>query len=158
MGYDYCTVSNITAIGIPVPIEALQKPFDLGGFKLMVVVHVHYNKERNLEYLEYHGAIICLEDTQLHYSSIDIVNAYDLTENYVNCKRMEHLDTYMPSNIRGILISAFESYTGHKPKVMPGFWSILASGDYVELHTTWSLGADEVISDGSCERFWFFIE
>ncbi|KAF9142380.1 hypothetical protein BG015_000944 [Linnemannia schmuckeri] len=158
MGADCYTFISITAAAIPVPKEALQRPFDLQGFKLMTVQHECYNDELEEFSNEYHGAMICLEDTELFRTSIEVIGPYEIRDHQAECKRMEHLDAFMPADTRDRLANAFEAYTGRKPEVVPGFWTLSATEWYfVDLHTTWSLEAQDSIVGKNCERFCFSV-
>ena len=159
MGADWYTFVSITAAAIPVPKEALQQPFDLQGFKLMTFMHEHYDNELKDYHDEYHGAMICLGDTKPLITSAEVLGPYEIKNHQASCKRMKHLDAFMPADTRDRLISAFETYTGRKPDVVPGFWTVGATSEYMwDLHTTWSLGPQESIVDGYCERFCFTVE
>ncbi|KAF9382749.1 hypothetical protein CPB97_006978 [Podila verticillata] len=125
--YDFVLQNNrnsafITAAAIPVPKNALQKPFDLQGFKLMTVLHEHYDDELEDFHDEYHGAMICLADTELLPTSVEVIGPYEIENHQAECKRMKHLDALMPADTSDRLVSAFEMYTGCKPDVVPGFW------------------------------------
>ncbi|KAF9575255.1 hypothetical protein EC968_003896 [Mortierella alpina] len=167
MGADWYHFFSTTVAAIPVPKDALQQPFDLQGFKLMTISHDHYDQDLDVcsnEYHEYHGAMICLADTQLSHSvELKVIGPYQIEEEPVASKRMKHLDGFMPAYTRESLIGAFERYTGHKPDVVPGFWTVSSACKYaVKLHTTWSLGDDESIVgghafDGECENFSFHV-
>ncbi|KAF9367832.1 hypothetical protein CPB97_005274 [Podila verticillata] len=159
MGSDWYTFTSITVAAIPVPKNALQKPFDLQGFKLMTVLHEHYDDELENLHDEYHGAMICLADTELLPTLVKIIGPYEIMDHKAEYKRMKHLDAFMPADTSDRLVSAFEMYTGCKPDVVPGFWTVSATSDYlVDLHTTWSLGAQDSIVDGDCYRFSFYVE
>ncbi|KAG9064473.1 hypothetical protein KI688_003663 [Linnemannia hyalina] len=159
MGADWYNFVSMTAAAIPVPKEALQQPFNLPGFKLMTFMHEHYDNKLKEDYNEYHGAIICLADTELLFSSVYVIGPYEIPLYQASCKRMKHLDALMPAGIRESLVSAFEKYTGRKPDVVPGFWTIGATSEYdVQLHMTWSLGTDERIYDGDCDTFCFTVK
>ncbi|KAG9064479.1 hypothetical protein KI688_003669 [Linnemannia hyalina] len=160
MVHHWYEFGSMTAAAIPVPKEALQQPFNLPGFKLMTFMHEHYEREPEEElYNEYHGAIICLADTELLFSTVYAIGPYTIPRYQASCKSMKHLDAFMPAGTREILVSAFEKYTGRKPDVVPGFWAIGSTSQYrVQLHTTWSLGTDERIDDGDCDTFGFAVE
>ncbi|KAG9064486.1 hypothetical protein KI688_003676 [Linnemannia hyalina] len=130
MGADWYNFVSMTAAAIPVPKEALQQPFNLPGFKLMTFMHEHYDNKLKEDYNEYHGAIICLADTELLFSSVYVIGPYEIPLYQASCKRMKHLDALMPAGIRESLVSAFEKYTGRKPDVVPGFWTIGATSEY----------------------------
>lgn len=159
MGADYYSFTTIPAAAIPVPKEALQQPFDLQGFKLMTVLREDDNKEPEKNGDEYHGAMICLADTELHSRvCIEVIGPYEIRFDQVECKRIKHLDAFMPADTRDRLVRAFETYTGRKPDVVPGFWTVSATcRHHVELHTTWSLGAKDSIIRGACDRFFFYV-
>ena len=159
MGADWYSFTSITVAAIPVPKEALQQPFDLHGFNMMTVHHECYDRELDEWCLEYHGAMICLADTEWIPTSIDVIGPYEITDRRVECKRMKHLDVFMPADTRDRLISAFETYTGRKPDDVPGFWTMSTTNWYlVDLHTTWSLGAGNRIASGDCDGFCFLLE
>ncbi|KAF8927395.1 hypothetical protein BGZ47_002165 [Haplosporangium gracile] len=154
--YDFV---SITAAAIPVPKEALQRPFDLQGFKLMTVQVEHYDDETKDYGSEYHGALICLADTELAPTSIVVIGPYEIMHHQAECKRMKHLEAFMPAETRDRLASAFETYTGRKPDVVSGFWTVSASSSYsVDLWTTWSLEELDRIVDGRGDRFCFIVE
>ncbi|KAG0008791.1 hypothetical protein BGZ82_004424 [Podila clonocystis] len=156
MGADWYQFISITAAAIPVPKEALQQPFDLQGFKLMTIMHEHYDDEKFVD--EYHGAMICLADTELLPTSVEVIGPYEIINHEVECKRMNHLDAFMPADTRDRLVSAYEEYTGRKPDDVPGFWTVCATSEYfVELHVTWSLGAQDSIVGGDCRRLGFSV-
>ncbi|KAF9947107.1 hypothetical protein BGZ72_010856 [Mortierella alpina] len=159
MGSDWYTFSSTTAAAIPVPKDALQQPFDLPGFKLMTVHHEHYDKKRGLSY-EYHGAMICLAETELCFVSFEVIGPYEIPKYESRCKRMKHLDAFMPADTREQLVGAFKKYTGREPEFEPGFWTMtcVAGEYYVGLHTTWSLGENDTIHDGSCDEFSFSVD
>ncbi|KAG0011981.1 hypothetical protein BGZ81_001827 [Podila clonocystis] len=159
MGADWYTFASITAAAIPVPKEALQHPFDLQGFKLMTVLHGHYDAELRNFRPEYHGAMICLADTELLPTLLEVIGPYGIRTHKAAYKRTSYLDKFMSADTRERLVSAFEAYTGHKPDVEPGFWTASATSHYlVELHTTWSLGAQGSIVGRDCESFGFFVQ
>ncbi|KAG0348535.1 hypothetical protein BG005_011485 [Podila minutissima] len=159
MGADWYSFISITSAAIPVPKEALQQPFDLQGFKLMTVLHERYDDELKGFRDEYHSAMICLADTELLPTSVEVIGPYGIKNHQAECKRMEHLDAFMPADTRDRLVSAFETYTGHKPDVVPGFWTLSASSKYLlDLHTTWSLGAQESIVGRHCDRLCFSVQ
>ncbi|KAK3846622.1 MAG: hypothetical protein J3R72DRAFT_486437 [Linnemannia gamsii] len=157
MGADSYLFTSTTAAAIPVPKEALQRPFDLHGFKLMTVKHGSFdNKFRN----EYYGAMICLADTELCLISTEVLGPYEIPYCEVACKRMKHLDALMPTDTRDRLVSAFETYTGRKADVMPGFWAVSDTSSYcsnLELHSTWSLDTQDRIAGKNCDRFGFYV-
>ncbi|KAF9990026.1 hypothetical protein BGZ75_004014 [Mortierella antarctica] len=163
MGSDWYNFVSTTAAAIPVPKDALQQPFDMQGFKLMTSMHEHYDENLDLSY-EYHGALICLEDTELTFTSLEVIGPYEITETPSECKRMKHLDALMPADTREKLTGAFEKYTGHKPDVVPGFWTVSAVSKWsVQLHTTWCLGDKGSIVagqgfGGSCEEYSFTVD
>ncbi|KAG0096581.1 hypothetical protein BGZ93_004309 [Podila epicladia] len=158
MGADWYTFASITAAAIPVPIEALQQPFDLQGFKLMTVLHEQYDDEDEDFHDEYHGAMICLADTELDPSSVEVIGPYEITSHEAECKRMKHLDAFMPADTKDRLVRAFEMYTGRMPDDVPGFWTVSTSSKHcMEIHTTWSLGAQESIAGRDCDRFGFTV-
>ncbi|KAF9308973.1 hypothetical protein BG003_010363 [Podila horticola] len=132
MGSDWYNFISITAAAIPVPKEALQQPFDLQGFKLMTVLHEHYDDEIEEFHDEYHGAMICLADTEPLPTSVVVIGPYNIENEKAECKRMRHLDTFMPADTRDRLVSAFETYTGRKPDVVPGFWTLSATSKYLQ--------------------------
>ncbi|KAG0293288.1 hypothetical protein BGZ96_003054 [Linnemannia gamsii] len=159
MGADWYTFTTITAAAIPVPKEALQRPFDLQGFKLMTVLHEHYDNELGKHRYEYHGAMICVADTELHPLSVQVIGPYEIENHEARCMRMKHLDALMPADTRDGLLRAFETYTGSKPDVTPGVWAVGATSGYlVKLHTTWSLGAEDIIDDGNCDSMCFSVQ
>ncbi|KAF9083090.1 hypothetical protein BGX29_003395, partial [Mortierella sp. GBA35] len=123
MGADWYTFTSITAAAIPVPKEALQRPFDLQGSRLMTFQHERYDDELKEFGNEYHGAMICLADTELIPTSVEVIGPYEIENHQAECKRMKHLDAFMPADTRDRLVSAFETYTGRKPDVVPGFWT-----------------------------------
>ncbi|KAF9544504.1 hypothetical protein EC957_011900 [Mortierella hygrophila] len=125
MGADWYDFVSMTAAAIPVPKEALQQPFKLRGFKLMTFMHEHYDDELEEHHNEYHGAMICLAGTELLLSSVEVIGPYNIEEHKASCKRMKHLDAFMPAGTRERLVNAFEKYTGRKPDVVPGFWAQL---------------------------------
>ncbi|KAG9064493.1 hypothetical protein KI688_003683 [Linnemannia hyalina] len=152
---------NFAVAGIPVPKEALQQPFNLPGFKLLTVLHEHYNVNAELENITvYHGAMICLAETELHPTSVEVIGPYGIEEHKASCKRMKHLDAFMPADTKDRLASAFETYTGRKPDAVPGFWVVCATFEYlVELCTVWSLGTYDSIVDGdNCHNVCFTVE
>ncbi|KAG0305751.1 hypothetical protein BGZ97_000988 [Linnemannia gamsii] len=156
MGADWYTFVSTTAAAIPVPKEALQLPFDLQGFKLMTVQHNYYDEKRQGFGEEYLGAMICLENTELLLTSLEVMGPYEIKIHEAQCKRMKHLDAFMPADARDRLVSAFETYTGRKPHVVPGFWAMSVTCDYfVRLHTTWSLPPLDRIVGEHCVRFGF---
>ncbi|KAG0043435.1 hypothetical protein BGZ83_011410 [Gryganskiella cystojenkinii] len=159
MGADWYTFISITAAAIPVPKEALHQPFDLQGFKLMTVQNEHYDDESNTCVNEFYGAMICLADTELVPTSIQVIGPYETTEHKTTCARMKHLDALMPADTRDKLASAFERYTGRELDVVPGFWTVIASSKYgLDLHTTWSLEAEGRIADKDhCDEFCFSV-
>ncbi|KAF9908686.1 hypothetical protein EC991_009614 [Linnemannia zychae] len=158
MGADWYTFFSITSAAIPVPKEALQKPFDLQGFNLMTVHHECYDEELEDYFIEYHGAMICLGDTDMPTPSIEATGPYEITDHEVVCTRMKHLDRLMSADIRDGLISAFETYTGDKPDVVPGFWTLSSTKPrFVELYTTWSLEDNRIVS-GNCDGFFFSVQ
>ncbi|KAF9537760.1 hypothetical protein EC957_007691 [Mortierella hygrophila] len=142
MGADWYTFVSMTAAAIPVPKEALLQPFNLPGFKLMTFMHEHYDKKLDEDYNEYHGALICLADTELLFSSLYVLGPYEIPEYQASCKRMKHLDAFMPAGTKDRLVSAFETYTGRKSNVVPGFWVV---------------GATSKIDAGDCEQFFFAV-
>jgi len=151
MGSDWYSFICITAAGIPIPKDALKQPFELQGFKLITVQHEHYDEELH----EYHGAMICLASTELIPTPVDIIGPYEIVHHQARCWRVGHLDVFMPSDTKDRLVNAFETYTGRKPAVVPGFWSISASSsDLMDLHTTWSLG-EGVILGKDCKDMKF---
>lgn len=159
MGADWYFFTSITAAAVPVPKEALQQPFDLQDFKLMTVLHEHYDDNLDDFCDEYHGALICLADTELLPISVEVIGPYEIENHEAGCKRMKHLDAFMPAATRERLASAFETYTGRKPDVMPGFWTVSATSEHlVELHTTWSLGAQDTIVGEDCDRLCFSVQ
>ncbi|KAF9283286.1 hypothetical protein BGZ88_010556 [Linnemannia elongata] len=160
MGSDWYSFISTTAAAIPVPKDALQHPFDLKGFKLMTVGHEHYNKKLDKFGYEYHGAMICLADTEWVATSAEVIGPYYIEYHQAECKRMEHLDAFMPADTKDRLVKAFETYTGRMPDVVPGFWTVSASSyHFVELHTTWSLEAEDSIVDGDdCGRLRFSVQ
>ncbi|KAF9908687.1 hypothetical protein EC991_009615 [Linnemannia zychae] len=159
MGADWYTFFSITAVAIPVPKEALQKPFDLQGFKLITIHHEHEDYKLRKSYNEYHGAMICLEDTDMCTSSIEVIGPNEIRRHRAVCTRMKHLDTLMSADIRDSLISAFEAYTGDKPDVVPGLWTLNSTNPtFVELHKTWTLKAQEKIASGDCIEFFFSMQ
>ncbi|CAO3572808.1 unnamed protein product [Mortierella alpina] len=163
MGADWYDFFSTTAAAIPVPKDALQQPFDLQGLKLMTVMHDHYDEDLEESHQEYHGAMICVADTELYCVSVEAMGPYETTTRLSGCQRMKHLDGFMTAETRERLIGAFETYTGHKPDVKPGFWTLSATAKHhVNLHTTWSLKDKERIVDGhafdgSCEDFSFSV-
>lgn len=162
MGADWYHFKSTTVAAIPVPKDALQQPFDLQGFKLMTVGHEHYDEDLEDIRAEYHGALICVAETELHSISLEALGPYEIEEKVSGCKRMRHLDGFMPADTREKLRDAFETYTGHKPDVAPGFWIVSSVCDDFELHTTWSLPDDASIVGGHefggrCERFSFSV-
>ncbi|KAF9539836.1 hypothetical protein EC957_004929 [Mortierella hygrophila] len=161
MGADWYTCISFAVAGIPVPKEALQQPFDLPGFKLMTVLHEHYNVNSELENITvYHGAMICLANTELLPTSVEVIGPYNIEKHKASCKRMKYLDTFMPADTKDKLVSAFETYTGRKPDAVPGFWVVCATSEYlVDLYTSWSLGTYDSIVDGdSCDDICFTVE
>lgn len=159
MGSDWYTFISITAAAIPVPKEALEQPFNLQGFKLMTVLHEHYDDKLDDFRDEYHGAMICLADTKLRPSSVEVIGPYEITEHQADCKRMKHLDAFMPADTRDKLVNAFETYTGRRPDVVPGFWTVSATSSHrVELHRTWSLMAQKRIAGEDCRSFCFSVQ
>jgi len=158
MGAASYTLSCYTVSAIPVPKGALQKPFDLQGFKLMTIADImKYDEKSEDENPEYHGALICLPNTQPFLTSVDVIGPYEITNHKAECRRVVHLDTFMPADARGRLMSAFETYTGRKSEDVPGFWTVCASGSvFVQLHTTWSLGATGRIVNKNLEDEDFF--
>ncbi|KAF9908684.1 hypothetical protein EC991_009612 [Linnemannia zychae] len=158
MGSDWYDFFSATAAAIPVPKEALRKPFKLRGFKLMTVHHECFDEELQKHFIEYHDAMICLRDTPMPTPSIEVIGPYEIREHKVVCARMKHLDTFMPADTRDRLINAFEAYTGHKPDVVPGFWTLSSTdSSSVELGTTWSLG-DYRIASGDCGELFFSVQ
>ncbi|KAG0373381.1 hypothetical protein BGX24_011767 [Mortierella sp. AD032] len=154
MGADSYLFTSTTAAAIPVPKEALQRPFDLHGFKLMTVKHWSFDdKFRN----EYYGAMICLADTELCPTSIELIGPYEIVNYQAQCERMRHLDEFIPADTRDKLASAFETYTGHKPDVVPGFWAVIDTCSSLELHSTWSLDTQDRIAGKNCDRFGFYV-
>jgi hypothetical protein len=84
MGWDYYDLSNTVVAGIPVPEEALRQPFDLPGFKLMTAGReVTYSEDRE-DYHEYRGAIICLVDTELLFTSVNVKGPYTIGHHRVD--------------------------------------------------------------------------
>ncbi|KAF9324230.1 hypothetical protein BG006_000737 [Podila minutissima] len=120
----------------------------------MTVLHERYDDELKDFRDECHGAMICLADTELLLTSVKVIGSYGIKNHQAECKRMEHLYAFMTVDTRDRLVSAFETYTGHKPDVVPRFWTVSASSKYLlELHTTWSLGAslaDTVTASALC--------
>lgn len=158
MGADWYTFTSITVAAIPVPIETLKQPFDLQGFKLLTVQLELYDNKREDVINECHGAMICLADTELLPISVMAIGPYEIEVYTAVCKRMKHLDAFMPAAIRDSLATAFETYTGCKPDVVPGFWTVSATTDYVmDLHATWSLEAQNSIVGGDCRYFSFSV-
>ncbi|GJJ78338.1 hypothetical protein EMPS_10697 [Entomortierella parvispora] len=161
MGSDWYTFCSTTAAAIPVPKEALKQPFDLPGFKLMTIVRETQDEYRKYEYNEYHGALICLEETELIVSSVEVIGPYEITSHQVESKRMTHLDAFMPEDVRKRLTSACEAYLGRQPDDVPGFWNVSSTKSYfVELHSTWSLGAMDTVAgeDSDLERFCYSVD
>ncbi|KAF9349096.1 hypothetical protein BGX34_002057 [Mortierella sp. NVP85] len=157
MGADWYSFTCITAAGIPVPKEALQQPFEMQGFKLITVQHEHYNEEED-NYDEYHGAMICLASTELISTPVDVIGPYEIERHGVRCWRVGYLDAFMPADTKDRLVNAFETYTGRKPAVVPGFWTISSSSSYLMgLHTTWSLGGGRILGK-SCEHIDFSVD
>ncbi|KAG0253419.1 hypothetical protein DFQ27_007420 [Actinomortierella ambigua] len=154
MGAD-CTA----AAAIPVPKEALLQPFHLPGFKLMTVRHEREDVKLEMCFNEYLGAFICVEDTVMLRTMANVIGPYEIEEHKVVCRKMKHLDAFMPAETRDRLASAFETYTGRKPDVEPGFWVVSASdGYFVKLQSTWSLGEDERIVDTEeCDNISFSV-
>ncbi|KAF9161596.1 hypothetical protein DFQ26_004391 [Actinomortierella ambigua] len=159
MGADWYTFISTAAAAIPVPKEALLQPFYLPGFKLMTVRHEREDAKLEMCFNEYHGALICLEDTVMLPTMVYVLGPYEIRENQVVCKRMEHLDAFMPAETRDRLVNAFETYTGRKPDVVPGFWVVSASDDYfVKLQSTWSLGKHgKIVGNEGCDNFSFSV-
>ncbi|KAG0273439.1 hypothetical protein BGZ95_010747 [Linnemannia exigua] len=158
MGADWYSNISITAAAIPVPKEALQRPFDLQGFKLMTVQHEHYHDKFDEFCDEYHGAMICLADTELLPTLVEVLGPYEITDHQAECKRMKHLDAFMPKDTRDRLVGAFKTYTGRKPDAVPGFWTVSATSKYlVQLHATWTLGTQGSIAEKDC-NFCFSLE
>ncbi|KAG0310263.1 hypothetical protein BG000_007126, partial [Podila horticola] len=121
--------------------------------------HEHYDDEIEDFHDEYHGAMICLEDTELLPTLVEVIGPYEIENHQAECKRMRHLDAFMPADTRDRLVSAFETYTGRKPDVVPGFWTVSATSKYLlDLHTTWSLGPQESIVGEDCRRFCFSVQ
>ncbi|KAK3821133.1 MAG: hypothetical protein J3Q66DRAFT_332687 [Benniella sp.] len=146
MGADWYDFICYTVAGIPVPKEALLQPFELQGFKLITVHHEHDDEEQDECRDEYHGAMICLASTELIPSPIEAIGSYEIERYEVRCWRVRHLDVFMPADTKESLVKAFETYTGRKPAVVPGFWSLSASSEYfIKIHTTWSLGEGSIL-------------
>ncbi|KAF8927443.1 hypothetical protein BGZ47_002157 [Haplosporangium gracile] len=111
----------------------------------------YYDDELNEFVEEYRGAMICLADTELAFISVEVIGPYEIKNQKAECKRMEHLDAFMPAETRNRLTGAFETYTGHKPDVVSGFWTVSATSSYyVNLHTTWSLEKQDSTVDEDC--------
>ncbi|KAG0264102.1 hypothetical protein BGZ95_003654 [Linnemannia exigua] len=123
----------------------------------MTVMHEHYDRGLNCFRDEYHGALICLADTELCFISASVTGPYEIREHQAGCKRMKHLDAFMPAATRDKLISAFEMYTGHKPDVVPGFWTVIDTchSSNLDLYSTWSLGTQDSIAGENCDSFGF---
>ncbi|KAG0248998.1 hypothetical protein BGZ95_007748, partial [Linnemannia exigua] len=64
--------------------------------------------------------MICLANTELHPTQIEVIGPYEIEHHQAEYKRMKHLDAFMPADIKDKLISAFETYTGLKPDDLPG--------------------------------------
>ncbi|KAG0253418.1 hypothetical protein DFQ27_007419 [Actinomortierella ambigua] len=158
MGADWYSFTTTAAAAIPVPKEALLQPFHLPGFKLMTVRHDEYDERLEVCFNEYYGALICLENTTLPPGSMDVIGPYQITRHKAQCTRVKHLDEFMPAETRDRLVNAFETYTGRKPDVVPGFWVVSASSDYsVGLKLTWSLGENERIVGTESDDFQFSV-
>ncbi|KAG0270680.1 hypothetical protein DFQ27_000030 [Actinomortierella ambigua] len=159
MGADWYSFATTTAAAIPVPKEALLQPFHLPGFKLMTVRQQSYDRELKVWFNEYHGALICLEDTMLPARWIEVIGPYEITRHQVECRRIRHLDAFMPAETRDRLVNAFETYTGRKPDVVPAFWAVSATRDYlVKLQSTWSLGEDgRIVGTEKCDKLHFSV-
>ncbi|KAF9349093.1 hypothetical protein BGX34_002054 [Mortierella sp. NVP85] len=156
---DWYDFTCITAAGIPVPKEALQRPFEMQGFKLITVQHEHYDKEEDEYHDNYHGAMICLASTELIHTPVEVIGGiYEIQHHQVICWRVGYLDVFMPADTKDSLVNAFETYTGRKPAVVPGFWTISASSSYfMDLHTTWSLGGGRILGE-DCEYLNFSVD
>ncbi|KAG0375464.1 hypothetical protein BGX24_009053 [Mortierella sp. AD032] len=151
MGADWYNFYSVTVAAIPVP-KGVAAP----GFKLMTIMHQHYDIKLQYRRDEYHGAMICLADTGLHPKSVEVIGPYEIERHKVECMRMKHLDAFMPVDAKDKLASAFETYTGRKPDVVPGFWTTCATSTYLmDLHTTWSLGIQDSIVGKDCGRLRF---
>src|SRR5690242_16733688 len=101
MGIDFqYTFNSTTAAAIPVPKEALRQPFDLQGFKLMTVMHETYDIMLDEDRDEYHGAMICLADTELLPLSIRVSSSSEIRDHEARCMRMKNLDAFMPADTR----------------------------------------------------------
>ncbi|KAF9968339.1 hypothetical protein BGZ73_000142 [Actinomortierella ambigua] len=148
MGSDWYDFVCVTAVGIPVPKELLLQPFDLQGFKLLIAKNTFIDDKVKTLYDVCSGAMICLAETELDLRVIEVMGPYNIENHKGQCKRMKHLDSFLPADTGARLIQAYETYTGRKPDVEPGFWTVSATtSSALELLATWSPENRDVIAD-----------
>ncbi|KAG0085134.1 hypothetical protein BGZ93_004214 [Podila epicladia] len=137
----------------------MQQPFNMQGFMLMTLQHEGYDGELENFRDEYHGAMICLADTKLLPTLVEVIGPYGIENHQAECKRMEHLHAFMSADTRDRLVSAFKMYTGCKPDVVPGFWTVSATSKYlVGLYATSSMGAHDSIVGSHCGGLCFSVQ
>ncbi|KAG0003450.1 hypothetical protein BGZ80_006088 [Entomortierella chlamydospora] len=157
MGSDWYSFVSTTIIGIPIPKEALKSKFEKKGFSIMTIQNVV--DEGEIE-IEYHGAFLCPEDTTIeNETSLEVIGPYIIEYAVAQSKKLDHLDKYLPNDLRDALIKEYESFVGKKPKFDPGFWVVSSTSSYnLDLHSEWAMGSNERVAAKSKKYDGFFYE
>ncbi|KAF9165302.1 hypothetical protein BGX21_001640 [Mortierella sp. AD011] len=156
MGSDWYSFVSTTIIGIPIPKDALKSKFEKKGFTIMAIK----NDVGGEVETEYHGAFLCPEDTTIKNETLlDVIGPYEIERTAAQSKRMDHLDKYLPNDLRDALIKEYESFVGKKPEFDPGFWVVSSTSSHnFDLHSEWAMGSNEGVAAESEDYDRFFYE